>query len=404
MNLKRWIVIFVLATVAVIAVFSFLRTVPPAVPFGKVSRLDLISTLITNGQVEPQRAVEIRAESGGRIAVLHAQQGDVVAAGKELASLDAAGLLAKVTEEQLTLKSAQQRLEQLRRGGAPLAQAEIDASIRRVSLQLQQARREAAVIEKLVAQKAATAEELRRQQEEVERLQAQRDGLVQQRSVLVAPADQASAEAAVEQARAALAEAQRLAALRTVRSPIAGLLYEFTARAGGFLQPGDLVGRVGDLEAVRVSVFVDEPELGKLQLGQPVLIRWDANAGRTWKGQVNQLPTRIQAFGTRQVGEVVCLIENPNRELLPGTNVNVEIETARVPNALTIPKQALRRRLGADGVWKLSGDRVAWQEITVGVSNLTAVQVNQGLAEGDSVVLVYDRELKDGMPVTPAYP
>jgi multidrug efflux pump subunit AcrA (membrane-fusion protein) len=75
-----------------------------------------------------------------------------------------------------------------------------------------------------------------------------------------------------------------------------------------------------------------------------------------------------------------------------------------VQNALTIPKQAMRRRLGVDGVWKLAGDRLAWQEINPGVSNLTAVQVNQGLQEGDSVVLVYDRELSDGMAVTPAFP
>lgn len=390
--------------VAVIAVFSFLRSVPPTVPFGKAVRQDLVSTLITNGQVEPQTAVEIRAESGGRVTAIPVQQGQVVAAGQQLAALDAAEALSKIAEAQLAVQSAEQRLEQLRSGGTPLAQAELDSTLRRVNLQLEQALREVAVLEKLVQQKAATGEELRRQREEVDRLKAQRDGLSQQRAVLVSPADRASAESAVGQARAALAEARRIASLRSVRSPMAGLLYEFTVRPGAFLQPGDLVGRVGDLDAVRVSVFVDEPELGKLQLGQPVVIRWDARAGQTWKGEVNRLPTRIQAFGTRQVGEVVCRIANPGRELLPGTNVNVEIETARVQNALSIPKQAMRRRLGVDGVWKLAGDRLVWQEISPGVSNLTAVQVNQGLQEGDSVVLVYDRELADGMAVTPTFP
>jgi HlyD family secretion protein len=404
LNLKRWIGILVLLTVSVIAVFSFLRSVPPTVPFGKASRQDLVSTLITNGQVAPQAAVEMRAESGGRVTAIPVQQGQMVAVGQQLVALDAAEALAKVAEVQLTLQSAEQRLQQLRAGGAPLAQAELDSTLRRTNLQLEQAQREAAVLEKLVQQKAATSEELRRQQEEVDRLKAQRDGLSQQRAVLVSPADRASAESAVGQARAALAEARRMASLRSIRSPMAGLLYEFTVRPGAFLQPGDLVGRVGDLDAVRVSVFVDEPELGKLQLGQPVVIRWDARAGQTWKGEVNQLPTRIQAFGTRQVGEVVCRIANPGRELLPGTNVNVEIETARVQNALTIPKQAMRRRLGVDGVWKLAGDRLEWQEISPGVSNLTAVQVNQGLQEGDSVVLVYDRELTEGMAVTPAFP
>jgi hypothetical protein len=45
------------------------------------------------------------------------------------------------------------------------------------------------------------------------------------------------------------------------------------------------------------------------------------------------------------VGQVICVIENPNRDLLPGTNVTAEIRAESVQNALTIPREAIRREL-----------------------------------------------------------
>lgn len=404
MNLRRWIVLLVLLTVGVIALFSFLRSAPPQVPFGKVSRQDLVSTLVTNGQVEPQRTAEIRAEGSGKVATILVEQGDQVLAGERLLNFDSNEAQARIADARSTLRSAEERLRQLRAGGPPKAREELDSSIETATLEQRAAKRDAEALERLVKDNAATPEELRRQEAEVARLNARLEGLSRQRASMVSPADISDAESAVALARTGLAEAQRMVAQRTVRSPIAGTLFEFAVRVGAWLNPGDLVGRVGDLDTVRLSVYVDEPELGKVKLGLPVTIRWDAKPDRTWKGKVNQLPSRVQAFGTRQVGEVICLIDNPDRELLPGTNVNVEIETARVENALVIPKQALRRRQASDGVWKLTGETVHWQPIEAGISNLTSVEVKKGLTEADSVVLTYDRELVDGMEVKPVYP
>ena len=51
---------------------------------------------------------------------------------------------------------------------------------------------------------------------------------------------------------------------------------------------------------------------------------------------MDRTATQVVALGTRQVGEVACLIQNPDRDLLPGTNVNVEIRAQAVENALTV--------------------------------------------------------------------
>jgi HlyD family secretion protein len=101
------------------------------------------------------------------------------------------------------------------------------------------------------------------------------------------------------------------------------------------------------------------------------------------------------------VGEVVCLIENPHRDLLPGSNVNAEIRTESVDNALTIPKEALRRQGGQTGVYLLEDSHLAWRAVKVGVNNTTRTQV-EGLREGDAVALLTDKPLRDGLEVRPA--
>lgn len=404
MTFTRWIILLALGMIGIIATFSFLRSAPPEVPFGKVTRQELVSSLVTNGQADPRQSSEIRTLDSGTVASLFARQGDTVTAGQQLLKIDVPGARSHVADARSSLEAAEERLRELKAGGPPKALADLDANIEAARLELQTAIKASEGLARLVQKQAAAPEELRRQNEQISLLRARLDGLTKQRAVVVTAADISEAESSVMAARTALAEAERIVAQRTVRSPVSGTLFELNPRAGAWLNPGDLVGKVGDLSSIRVSVFVDEPELGKVKLGLPVTIRWDAKPGQTWTGKVNELPSRVQPFGTRQVGEVISLIANPDRELLPGTNVNVEIETARVASALVIPKQALRRRGDEDGVWKLVGDVIHWQPIEVGISNATSAQVTNGLVEGDSIVLIYDRELSEGMPAKPVYP
>jgi hypothetical protein len=175
-------------------------------------------------------------------------------------------------------------------------------------------------------------------------------------------------------------------------------------RTGAYLNPGDEVASVGRMDKVRVSVHVDEPELGRVAQGMPVLITWDALPGRQWKGAVEKLPTEIIAVGPRQVGEVVCVIDNPGAELLPGTNINAEIRSRVVESALTIPKEALRREGNEFGVFLLRGDQVAWRKLELGVSSITRTQVLEGLTDGDAIALPTDRPLRNGSAVRPFFP
>jgi len=131
-------------------------------------------------------------------------------------------------------------------------------------------------------------------------------------------------------------------------------------------------------------------------VGMAVAISWDAAPGESWKGEVEMMPAQIVAIGTRQVGEVRCGIENRDGRLPAGANVNVEIVAEVVENALSIPKEALRREGGKTGVFVRSGDQVRWREVELGTSSLTHVEVKNGLQEGEAVALPAEPPLADG--------
>jgi HlyD family secretion protein len=114
---------------------------------------------------------------------------------------------------------------------------------------------------------------------------------------------------------------------------------------------------------------------------------------------VDKLPTQVTPLGTRQVGEVGCVIENPDRDLLPNANINAEIQAAVVPGALVLPKEAFRREGPDTGVFLLRGERVEWRKVTLGVSSYTKSQVLSGLAEGDAVALPTEKTIKNGSKV-----
>ena len=64
---------------------------------------------------------------------------------------------------------------------------------------------------------------------------------------------------------------------------------------------------IGKLDPVRVRVYVDEPELGRVTAGQSVRITWDALPGKEWTGVVEKRPTEVIALGTRRRSAKCCV-------------------------------------------------------------------------------------------------
>jgi HlyD family secretion protein len=379
------------------------RNQPAEIPFAKVVRETVISAVSTNGKVEPIDWAPARAERSGAVVAILIERGKHVEQDTALVEIDASEAKADLASAEARIEQAHADLAVLEKGGRATDLADISSGIERAKLDLDTAQNDFDSFTRLLAKGAATRQDVALAKQRVENAQLQIRSWEQKRTSLVAAPDKSAALARLHDAESAAQLAQQRIKQSVVRAPISGTVYQFDLKRGAYLTAGDVVASIGKLERVRVNVFVDEPDLGRVTRGLPVSITWDALPGRTWKGEVDKTPTQIEKLDSRQVGQVLCVIENPDRDLLPGTNVTAEIRAEQVQNALTIPREAIRRELGQAGVFTLSGDRIVWKKITMGIGNTTRAQV-EGLSEGDSIALPTEKPLKEGMVVKPVFP
>jgi HlyD family secretion protein len=392
-----------LAAIAAIIVWGVLRKGdPPKVSFAHVKRQTLVSTLPTNGKVEPSLWQAVRAETGGIVSRAPVEDGQTVAAGAVLAAIADPSLQAEIDAAQAKLNEARANLASQEAGGKPAEFTDIENNLARARFDLEQVQKTLATLERLVARHAATQQEADAARNKVQQSELEIAGLDKRKRSLVSPTEVAAARARVGDAETALQLAQRREALSLVRAPMAGVVYGREVRQGSYVNPGDLVANVGHMDRLRVRVYVDEPELGRVAVAQPVTITWDALPGRQWHGEVEKKPVAVEALGSRQVGEVVCSIANEGRALIPGTNVNAEIRTAVVENAVVIPKETLRHDAQGDYVLALKAGAVERRAVKQGASSITMVQILEGLGDADAVALPSDTPLKDGDRVTAA--
>jgi HlyD family secretion protein len=380
------------------------RAAPPQVPFEIAKRQTLVSMLSTNGKVEPVEWTEVTSEREGRIGRLLVRRGQTVRTGTVMVQLDTPAADSELAAAQSRLAQAHADLASLQQGGRAADLADVDATRGRLAVEKDAAQRDVASLERLLAQKAATRDELDAARDRLKRTLAELAGLAGKRAALAPALDRGAAEARLRDAASALALVQRQIEQATIRSPRDGVVYDLPVHAGAWLAAGEAVARVGRIDRLKVQLYVDEPDLGKIRLGLPVTITWDALPGREWTGTISQLAAQIVALGSRQVGEVVVFVDAPQRDLPPGANIDARLTAQVAEHALTVSKGSLRREDGAVGTFVLEGSRVAWRPVQVGITSDTKAEILAGLKEGEAVALPSDHPLKNGLAVTPLYP
>ncbi len=381
----------------------------PVIHFATVRRTRIESTVSTNGKVEPAQWAAARAETSGVVKTILVQRGQHVNAGQTLVTLDTtaaqAGLVGALSREQEALAET----TTLGQGGKAAQLASLNDSIRTAQAAEEVAQRSYDALRRLESKQAATKLQVQEAKDALNRAKLQLSAFQDQKRTLVTGIDRRVAEAKLHDAQSAVALAKHQVALGQIRAPISGTVYQFGSKdqsdlkVGSYLQPGDLVALVGDLDEVKVTVYVDEPDLGRVALNMPVSITWDARPGQKWWGRVNKLPTEVVALGTRTVGEVTTVVSNPNHDLLPGVTVNATIISKVEDNSASIPKAALRTTRGTNGVFKLQGDSIVWTPVKTGISDINDVQILSGLQLGDRVadrvISPSDAEIRNGMRV-----
>jgi HlyD family secretion protein len=379
------------------------REAAPQVHFVAAARIRIESTVSTNGKVEPLEWAASRAETPGVVRAISVQRGQFVEAGQTLVRLDVTAAQTDVAAAQAREQEARAETTTLGQGGKASQLANLTNSIRSAEVAVEVAQRNYDSSQRLLAQQAVTKLQAQDASDALERAKLNLASLEDQRRTLVTTIDKTVADARLHDAQAAVALAQHHVALGDIKAPIAGTVYQFDLKVGAYMQPGELVALIGDLDQMKVTVYVDEPDLGRVSGNLPVTITWDARPGQKWLGRVEKLPTEVIALGTRTVGEVTTIVQNPNHDLLPGVTVNATITSKLVNDALSIPKAALRTLRGANGVYTLHGDTLAWTPVRTGASDVNNVEILSGLQQGDRVadrvVEPSDAEIRNGLRV-----
>ena len=372
----------------------------PAVPSFRVQRQDLTRYLTTNGRVEPLEDYPISAAMGGRISATPVAKGARVVRGTVVAAMEDDDARLQWEQAKARLAGAEAELAQADRGGRAAETADIEARLEAARREENRAREEAASIERLAGRQAASRAALRQARAALSARETDREILEKRWGLRVDPEQRRQAAALVSEAAAAARSAERRLQEFVMRSPANGILYTLSVRPGDYVERGAVIARVGQLDAARIVVFVDEPELGRVKRGAAVILSADAYPDQRWEGRVDRLPTRIVLLDARRVGEVLCTVDNPEGLLIPDLTVSARVESGGVRDALVVPREALAQKDGETYLWLLDDGRTARkQAVQVGLRTESRAEVRSGIDEGDEVLLPGGLALQPGQKV-----
>jgi HlyD family secretion protein len=394
-----WIILVAVVVLGGVLTYRSMQRSVVAVRTAQVERGAIHESVVTNGKAEPFLYREVRAELEAEITDLPIREGDRVREGQRIAGMSQHQVQSELELARAELADAEEAVRLLRQGGTAVQLNELKA-------QLENARRERDQAAKLVGENARLVEkgaiarvELQESQARLAKAETDLEVLEQKLQRPYDPEEMKRAEARVQAARAALSAAESLSRAVTAAAPIEGIAYSLAVRLGDHVNRGDLLARIGEVDRIRVRVFVDEPDLGRVAEGQPVLLTWDGLPGRQWQGEVERLPAEVKELGSRTVGEVHCAVENPQHELLPNMNLNVEIITQSKDEVLTLPREAVVSEASARYVYRMVDGTLERQTVRTGILNPTRAEIVEGLEEGVEVALAGDVILQDGMRV-----
>lgn len=313
-----------------------------------------------SGLLEPRRRVDLFAEVEGRVIEVGARELDHVEAGALLLRMDPT--LAEVAVD---------------RARAAIARAESEGVLARANLERNRG----------LASSDATSRARLDEAENASRL----------------------AHASLLEARASLAEAQDRLAKQTVTAPFAGVLRSFPVEVGEYVQPGERVAELLDVERLRITIGLTDRQVVALEPGTRVGIEVDARPGEAVEGEVVRVGGAID-LATRKF-PVRIEVDNADGGLLPGMVARMDLALGESRDVMAVPLDAVIDEFGLRHVFVVrpaegGGHTVAKRRVLADPIPFrpTELELRAGLAEGERIAISSVRQLRDGMAVRPLPP
>lgn len=398
----RWLVWAAGIAVAVLFLASFMsRDDSIPVRAATVGRSTIRSVISTNGKVEPLKSFEAHAPVGTTVKRLLVKEGDRVQRGQLLAQLDDADANSLAARALAQVRASQAEVSAQQSGGNREEVLTLGAQMVKARNERDTAQRSLEAMKRLQQQGAASPGEVKQAEDRLAGAEADLKLTEQKQKERYSQPEIAKVEAQKTEAQSAYAAARNILRQLNIRAPFDGIVYSLPVHQGTYVNPGDLVLQEADLSKVLVRAYVDEPDVGRLARGQTIDLTWDAMPGRTWQGAVSTTPSTVKLLGTRNVGETTCIVDNQDFKLLPNINVGVTIVTAQHDNVLTVPRESVRLDDGKAFVYQIVNDELQRRDIQTSISNLTQVEVANGITDKALVALAStnSKPLREGTAV-----
>ncbi len=181
-----------------------------------------------------------------------------------------------------------------------------------------------------------------------------------------------------------------------LRAPFDGVIGLRQVSVGAYASPSTVVAKLTKFTPLKVEFSVPERYARDIKKG--------TNLNFTVEGNLNAFPAQVYATESSLDSEthsltVRALYPNRNGELLPGRYTHIELKQKEIPDALTVPAEAIVPEMGKNKVFVYRSGKAEPVDIELGIRTEAEVQVLRGLEAGDTILTSGTLQLRKGMKV-----
>ena len=349
--------------------------------YATVTRSRFVSDVAVQGQVVAAVSPTLYAATAGTVST-SVNAGDKVSKGQPLATIDSPELLSEFARERSTLLSLQAAYERQRiqtRAENAGNQQTVDLAL----VTLKAAERELERYRNAFQQGLVSRQEHDRREDQLAEAQV-RYGHALQNAKMQAEKlsfELRTSELDVERQRGVVANFQRRVDELTVCSPVDGMVGSIAVQQRAAVMPNQPLLTVVDLSVFEIELAVPESYADDLALNMPAGITYGSSE---YEGRLTSISPEVR--NSQVVGRVRFAGEAP-ADLRQNQRVSVRIVLEEKADALVVDRGAFFESGGGRVAYKVDGGVARRTPIATGASSIAKVEIAQGLAEGDQIVI-----------------
>jgi RND family efflux transporter MFP subunit len=333
------------------------------------------SFLSSSANLRALREVAVTSQADGIVTRVLAEEGDFVEQGQQLCLLDDRELQINLKLAEERAAQAQLQLEKagIRRDKSRIQILNTGAELKRKEL----AFAERLVSEEEVAQLRYTVAELKHDER-------------------VAASEEIEFGHRMEELKGEIEQVKLNISRTRITAPFAGHITERTVQLGQMVRNQDSLYRLGSFSPLYADVHLSEAVARQVRPGQRAAVRLGAEED-AMEGTVERISPVVD--GSTGTVKVTVKLNPSGRSFRPGAFVQVAIETDTRRNAVLIPKRAVVEEDGESFVFTTSDGIAHRKKVQIGYQSEGDVEVREGIAAGDKIVVAGQGNLKEGSKV-----